>query len=232
MRAMQLSVVMLLAVAVLGCGQNHAAPPTAPLHPAVVEARAHFTYQGKRIPPFFVSDFMGGPGAPDFWFRESGHRISAIAVEGLFAEGDGSYAGLEITTHPADPDDPQKGEFVEFNEEPEDGVDRSVRVPWHSYRFVGTTPSGITVLEQIGNTGGSGTVVGVLFVRFEMESVGVTKAQKKDRLVMQCLGSDTWGDRVYRDVRLEGNILRLGPESSHHPGNQEYLKPAQTIVLE
>jgi hypothetical protein len=151
-----------------------------------------------------------------------GGRICAIAVEGLVAEGDGSYAGAKI----------YEGEFVSFDV-PSHDEDLGPRgAGWFAYRFVGTTPSGITVLEYVGNTGGSGTIPGVLFVRFAMEWVGVTKEEKRERLVMHFLGEQSWGDRVYRDVRLEGNSLWLGPTRTDMPYEKEFAEPAQTMQLE
>jgi hypothetical protein len=65
-----------------------------------------------------------------------------------------------------------------------------------------------------------------------MESVGYTKAAKKDRLVLRFAGEQSWGDRVFRDVKLEGNELRLGPERSDMPGAKDSLEPARTILLQ
>ncbi len=224
MRRIHVLAAALLAVGVVGCGEKPVASQPKKAHPAVVEAQSHFTFKGKPIPPFFIADFYGGPGASDFWLRETGSRISAVAVEGLFIKGDGSYVGSVIE------DRRDAGGFISFYP-PSDEPDRPRGNGYFGYKFVGTTPSGVTVLENIGNTGGSGTCVGVVFIRFEMESIGVTEAAKQERLVMRFLGAKSWGDRVYRDVKLAGNELRLGPETSHLPGARDSLDSARTILL-
>jgi hypothetical protein len=185
------------------------------------EAKETFTYKGKPIAPFFLTDFCGGEDAPDLWTREMGGRITSIAVEGLSCEGDGSYAGTPFET----------GELVTFDL-PADHAPVTGNPGWFGYRFIGTTTSGISVLEYKGNTGGSGTVIGVLFVRFEMASIGVTAGHKRDQLTMRFLGERSWGDRVYRDIRLEGNVLRLGPMQTTIPAYEEGLAPAEDVVLE
>ena len=43
-----------------------------------------FTFNGKPIPPFFLTDFAGGPEANDFWTCGMGSRIAAVSVPGLF----------------------------------------------------------------------------------------------------------------------------------------------------
>ncbi|MFW6132735.1 MAG: hypothetical protein ACOC8F_02470 [Planctomycetota bacterium] len=219
---------IMVAAAVCGCDEQTAGEPTPPPgkpHPAVLEARTDFTYEGKPIPPFFLADFNGGPEAPDFWLRDAGSRVCAIAVEGLFVDGDGAYTGVsgEVT---------RSGDgMVRFDLPQADG---SCDFPcgYMGYKFVGTTPSGITVLQTIVNTGGSGTIPGVMFVRFEMASAGATRQTKRARLTMHCLGEMAWGDRVYRDVTLEGNTLRLGPERTSIPACRDTLEGERRITLE
>lgn len=225
MRAANVPAIILLAVALGGCGEKPVEPPQQQPHPAVAEARAHFTYKGEVIPPFFLADFYGGPDAAGFWTVGMGTRISSIIVEGLFVRGDGSYSDLKVNDRRKD------GGFVSFALYSDDS-DGPRGNGWHAYRFVGTTPSGVTVIEEVGNTGGSGTIPGILFVRFEMESVGVTKDDKRDRLIMRFLGAESWGDRVYRDVKLEGNSLWLGPTRTDIPAYKDIAEPERTIVLE
>jgi len=222
MRVMHVLTTILLVVGLGGCGEK---PVEQSPHPAVAEAQTHFTYKGEPIPPFFLADFYGGPDASDFWLRGMGSRISSVIVAGLFVKGDSSYSGCKI-------DDRRKdGGFVSFNL-PSDESDGSRETGWLAYRFVGTTPSGVTVLEQVGNTGGSGTIPGILFVRFEMESTDTTKGDKQDQLVMRFLGEQSWGDRVYRDVKLDGNSLWLGPTRTNMPGAKDFAEPERTIVLQ
>jgi len=222
MRVMHVLTTILLVVGLGGCGEK---PVEQSPHPAVAEAQTHFTYKGEPIPPFFLADFYGGPGAADFWCRGMGSRISSVIVAGLFVEGDGPYSELKIN------DRRKEGDFVSFNLS-SDESDGPRGAGWFAYRFVGTTPSGVTVLEQIGNTGGSATIPGILFVRFEMESIGATKEDKEDLLVMRFLGEQSWGDRVYRDVKLDGNSLWLGPTRTNMPGAKDFAEPERTIVLE
>ena len=219
MRAIHTLAAVLLAVGVSGCGEKPIAPLAQQVHPAVAEARAHFTYKGKPIPPFFLTDFSGGPNADSFWTERIGSRISAVAVGGLFQLG-GPYGGIKVDAK----------EFVSFHL-PGDGAGPRGAGRF-SYRFLGTTASGITVLEYVGNTGGSGTIPGVIFVCFEMESIGVTKDEKQERLIMCFLGEYAWGDRVYRDVKLNGNTLWLGPTRTFIPINKEFAEPERAIVLE
>lgn len=221
MKVACLAALVVTASGLAGCGKRPAAPVAQ--HPEVVEAQKHFTFRGAPIPPFFLADFYGGPNVGDFWTKGMGTRISTIAVEGLFYEhSDGSYSGCRIESG---------NDFLRFDL-PTSGDIAKGEAGWFSYKFLGTTPSGVTVLEYVGNTGGSGTVPGVLFVKFEMEPVGYTADGKRERLVMRFLGEESWGDRVFRDVELAGNELRLGPERSNMPGAQDDLEPARTILLE
>lgn len=221
MRTTHVLTLTLLAVGLTGCRKKPIAPVKTSPHPLVVEAQNHFTYKGKPIPPFFLADFCGGPDGGDFWTKGMGARISAVAVEGLFYEhGAGSYSGCTIE---------QSKDFVRFDLPTRSG-EAAPSGGWFSYKFLGTTLSGITVLEYVGNTGGSGIVPGVVFLRFEVETVGYTEAGKQERLIMRFLGQQSWGDRVYREAELVGNELRLGPERSHMPGGP--LDPARTILLE
>ncbi len=212
-----------LAILILCAGCERSASSDAPLSedPVLREAKETFTYKGKPIPPFFLTDFCGGEHAPDFWTRGIGGRISSIAVEGLFCEGDGSYSDPKV----------EVGEFVTFDL-PADRAAMAGDAGWFGYRFIGTTPSGISVLEYKGNTGGSGTIIGLLFVRFEMTTIGATADDKRDRLTMHFVGERSWGDRVYRDISLQGNVLRLGPMQTAIPAYQVDLAPAEDIVLE
>lgn len=148
-------------------------------------------------------------------------RIGTVAVEGLFYDNcDGAYSGCKIA----------KGELIRF-ELPNEGNGGPRGNGWFGYRFLGTTPSGISVVEYVGNTGGSGTVPGVMFLRFEMETIGYQSGGKKERLVMRFLGEQSWGDRVYREVKLVGNELRLGPERTNMPMAGP-LDSARTIMLD
>ncbi len=222
MRRIQAWVVVLSAAGLAGCGGGSTTQPSKQANPVIIEAQTHFTYKGKPIPPFFLADFCGGPDAGDFWTQGMGERICAVDVAGFFYDNsDGSYSDRTV----------EHGEFVRFDL-PSTGDEGSRGAGWLSYKFLGTTPSGVTVLEYVGNTGGSGTIPGVVFIRFELETLGYTKAGKKDRLIMRFLGEESWGDRVYRDVTLVGNELRLGPERSHMPGATDSLEPARTILLE
>lgn len=225
MRAIHALTAFLLAVGSAGCGEEPETTPQPPAHPAVTEAQKHFTYKGEPIPPFFLAAFHGGPEADDFWLRPMGNRISCVVVEGLFVKGDGSYAGLEIDDRRND------GGFVSFDL-PSDESLGPRGAGWLAYRFIGTTPSRVTVLEYVGNTGGSGTIPGVLFIRFEMETIGATKGEKQGRLIMRFLGEESWGDRVYRDVKLNGNSLWLGPTRTDIPAYKDLAEPERTIHLQ
>jgi len=221
MRAISVLTVAFLAAGLTGCGDKISSAEKTLPNPAVVEAQTRFTYKGKRIPPFFLADYCGGPGADEFWTTGMGVRISTVAIEGLFSDRDGSYSGCAIT----------EGEFVRFNLPHRSDADPQ-RTGWFGYKFLGTTPGGITVLEYIGSMGGSGTIPGVIFLRLEMETIGYKESGRQKRLVMRFLGEESWGDRVYRDVQLVGNALRLGPERSDMPGAMDSLQPARTILLE
>ncbi len=212
---------VVLAWGLVGCGSEPAVRPSNPVPPEITEAQTHFTYKGRPIPPFFLADFYGGPDAPDFWTRPMGSRISAIAIDGLFDRSDGAYAFAKVTVDSG---------FVNFDI-PDPNSDSPRGGGWFAYHFVGTSTSGVTVVEYVGNTGGSGTVPGVVFLRFEMQAVGYTQADRHNRLVMRFLGEECWGDRVYRDAKLVGDELRLGPERSDMPGAQGSLEPARVIHL-
>ena len=222
MRRIQVLVVVFSAASLAGCGGSSSAKQSKQVDPRVTEAQTHFTYKGKPIPPFFLADFCGGPDVGDFWTRGMGSRICAVDVAGLFYDdSDGSYSGCAF----------ERGEWVRLDL-PNGGDEGPRGAGWFYYRFMGTTPSGTTVLEYVGNTGGSGTIPGVVFLRFELETVGYTQTDKSDRLVMRFLGEQSWGDRVYRDVKLIGNELRLGPESTDIPGAKDSIEPARTVLLQ
>lgn len=225
MRVTGFGVVAALLLALSGCDHGSSTQASREPDPVVVEAQQQFTYGGKPIPPYFLADFYGGPDGDDFWLRDMGDRIASISVPGLFVKGDGSYSNAEITDNAAD------GGFVTFDLGAADG-DSEANSGYLGYRFVGTTPSGVTVLEYVGNTGGSGTIPGVMFVKFEMETLGVDQDSKAQRLVMRFVGEESWGDRVYRDVKLTGNTLWLGPTRTHIPAYQDMNEGERAIVLE
>lgn len=215
--------VMIMTIAVATTSGCHSQPSRAS-SPApnaeLTEAQTHFTYKGKPIPPFFLADFYGGPEANDFWTIGMGRRVSSVAVDGLFSQSDGAYGGCKFVVG--------SDGFVSFDLPCDESAGPRSN-GYLCYRFVGTTSSGITVLEYVGNTGGSGTVPGIVFVRFELASVGVTEEDKHEQLMMRFLGEESWGDRVYRDIALVGDELRLGPERSNMP--DESLEPARTMLL-
>ena len=214
-----------LAVCVTACGcRDGSAGPSVEtrVSPVLTEARERFTYRGKPIPPFFLTDFAGGFGAPDYYTGGSGYRICTVAVEGLFPiEGhDRSLYDNARLRH-------RKGFYTfDYGDEPrQPGV-----AGYFGYRFVGTAPCRITVLEYSGNTGGSAVCNGVILVRLEMEPYGIAGG-KTERLVMRFVHDVIHGDRMHRDVKLDGNRLILGPmtTSLNYPNPVE---PSRVIVLE
>lgn len=206
--------------ALSGCISERVESSAPKVHPEVAEAREHFTFQGKPIPPFFLMDFNGDPNTEAFWVDDTGPRIAAVAVDGLFSEHN-SYALLEVTS---EEDGWVSGDLGN------DGDGRSLGCI--SYRFIGTTPSGITVLETYEKGDGSARLIGVLFMRFNMETFGVTKEEKQERLVMRYLSGETWGDRVYRDIKLKGNQLWLSETRSDIPYDRDHPDPERTIIIE
>ena len=189
------------------------------------EAREKFTYEGKLILPYFLNDFAGGPGAPDLMHSGWGTRICTVAVDGLLPEDqEGAYAmqktrelhGFYCFDHYADPLHPSDETYSGY----------------FGYRFLGTTPGGVTVLEYL--TGGSGSMIiqGVLLVRLDMEPTGVTASERREYLVMRFLQEMSWGDRVTREVRLDGNKLLLGPTNVSLPHQEDFVKPAETVLLD
>ena len=45
-------------------------------------------------------------------------------------------------------------------------------------------------------------------------------------------GNRAGGDRVYRDVKLDGNSLWLGPTKADIPGAIDFVESERTILLE
>lgn len=222
---MRLLICTAILLACAGC-QNAATDP-ARGDPILREAREKLTYQGKPILPYFLNDFAGGPGAPDYMTEETlagwGTRICAVAVDGLLSEDHGGAYGGQKTRH-------LHGFYCfDHYENPSDPTHETYN-GYFGYRFVGTTPGGTTVLEYL--VGGSGSMIiqGVLLVRFDMEQAGVTPKERHKRLVMRFLQEMSWGDRVERDVRLEGNRLVLGTTRPLLPGFD--VESAETIPLE
>jgi hypothetical protein len=216
MRFSGLPVVIALMAGPIGCTMQPVAVTSGQSTAEVLEARAKFAYQGEPIPPFFLADLCGGPEADDFWTRGMGSRVVAVSLAGLRDQkrcyNDGTI---------------QRGRFISFARRSEN--DDRLQLEF-GYRFLGTTPSGISVVEYFGNTGGSGTIYGVVFVRFEMQTIGVTEDAKHDLLVMRFVGEQSWGDRVTRSVSLEGNVLRLGPTRADISASN--AEPGRVIVLE
>lgn len=165
------------------------------------EAKTKFSYKGQSIPPFFLADFCGGPDANDIWTSGMGQRVVAVSVPGLFHST--SYDATKV----------KEGDFIFFRRLSTDG---RLEVEM-GYRFVGTSQSGISVIEYFGNTGGSGTVHGIVFVRFNTATLGITKREQRNVLLMQFIGEQTWGDRVRRTVSLRGNVLLLGATRADIP---------------
>ena len=184
------------------------------------EAREAFTHQGEPILPYFLNDFAGGPGAPDYWKVGMGHRITTVAVGGL--RDAPPYVLLKTR---------RIGGFYAFDY-PDDPLSKEARGAYYGYRFLGTTPGGTTVLEYVLSTGGSAVCSGVLLVRFEIQQVGLAKSGTKKRLVMRFVSEMWWGDRVDRTVRLEGDKLLLGPATASLPGYQNPVEPARTVVID
>lgn len=197
-----------------GCHSQAATEASAQPNSELLEAMAQCTFRGEPIQPFFLTEFCGGAQADEFWTEGMGQRVTAISVPGL-CNSRGSYAGAVI----------HRGEYTSFAL----GNDGRVTTEF-GYRFCGTTPGGITVLEYFGNTGGSGTALGLLFVRFEIRTLGTTGTGMKDVLTMRFVGEERWGDRVRRSVRLDGNRLLLGPTQTDIPGHKS--DPGCSIVLE
>lgn len=199
------------------------APPND--NPVLREARDHFTYQGKPILPYFLNDFAGGPGAPDAMTVGWGTRICAVAIDGLRPQDqEGAYASQETRHH---------NSFYGFDYREYPFHPSNATVPEFSgYRFLGTSPGGVTALEYLTFGSGSMVINGVLLVRFDIEQTGVTLNEQREHLVMRFLQELNWGDRVARDVRLEGNKLLLGPTRVFLPHQDEFVKPAETILLD
>lgn len=214
------------------CGTSNSGRPTASADALVREAQARFTYKGKPIPPFFLHDLAGGRGAHDYNLTGMGHRICALSVEGLFV-GQGylasSYDLLQTR---------KEGAFYVFDYY-EDPLAKDGPASVHGYRFVGTTPKGTTVLEYYLGSRSSAFYPGVSLVRFAIEETfdfaGGTSppaSRSRQRLVMRYVGRMAWGDRVTRDVRLDGAKLILGPATTCLPDYENLIQPAQTILLE
>jgi hypothetical protein len=217
---------LLAPIVAAGCASDPIAPPKTSPDPVIQEARTRFTYRGVPIPPFFLNDFAGGPGAPDYWKVGMGHRIAAVAVEGLFTR-----PGYDTSPYDLLPTR-RIGPFYAFDYY--EGSDRTQQAygGYYGYRFIGTTPGGITVLEYVLCTGGSAVCYGVVLVRFSLEDLGAASTDPHKRLVMRFLDQMSWGDRVSRSVSLEENRLLLGPATSQLPGPPNPVEPALTIVLE
>ncbi len=220
MRTPSMLAAALLLAGAIGCAHKAAVPRDPRPHPAVLEAQAHFTFAGHPIPPCFLTDFAGGPDADDFGTAPVGNRISAVAVQGLFDVKE-SYNDWELD--PIIDDNGVHWVNARHREDP---------AFCFGYRFLGTTPSGVTVVETYGRTGGSGTFLGAMFLRFEMQTVSVAKKDRKDRLVMRFLDEYTWGDRVYRDLKLTGNTLWLGPSHTDIPAYQIDTEPERTVLID
>ena len=177
------------------------------------------------ILPYFLNDFAGGPGAPEVMTVGWGTRIYAVAVDGLRPEDqEGAYALQKIRHH--------NGFYgFDYRDDPLHPNDE-IEPEYFGYRFLGTSPGGVTALEYLTFGSGSMVIQGVLLVRFDMGPTGVTPSERRQRLVMHFLQEISWGDRVTREVRLEGDRLLLGPTQVSLPHQEDFVKPAETILLD
>jgi len=101
------------------------------------------------------------------------------------------------------------------------------------YIYVGTSASGIHVLETAESGGGSGVFKSLMFLVLETdESMEYDYAQdhlqKRQRINLKTLGSIVLGDRYDGDIALNNGVLKIGKDvgwfSSRRKSKDKYIK--------
>jgi hypothetical protein len=77
------------------------------------------------------------------------------------------------------------------------------------YRSLGRSSAGTYVLQTAANGGGSGIFERLLFVRLEKETL-LVDTERRDRIVLRCVGEYFLGDRDDGSVRFDGNRVIIG----------------------
>lgn len=141
------------------------------------------------INPQILDDLSG-------WLSDTGDQIVSINI----AESNKSnrYHG-DITTEKSDGYPVVKSSYEEG---------------WVSYRYIGSSFSGVHIIQTWSNGGGSGVFTNILLVTLSsdssLESNGVSYT-KKARFVIKLVGSLPLGDRYQGKVTYKYGLLSISP---------------------
>ncbi len=93
-----------------------------------------------------------------------------------------------------------------------------------AYRYLGTSPSGIHMLQCADWGGGTGVFQDIILVAFETDDAVFERShevgedalqfsyEKRERIILKTLGSITLGDRYTGAIQYAGGYLRVGPD--------------------
>ncbi len=110
-------------------------------------------------------------------------------------------------------------------------ADNDVERTFFSYRYLGTSPSGINALLTRYSGGGSGTFYDILFIIFQIDNYLTyeTKSKAQDRVLIKCIGHLYLGDRYDGEIKFESGQLTIGARVSWYP---EYRPESEILIIE
>ena len=157
----------------------------------------------------------GGLDATRFSFggEEYVHPLIVRELLGWISDSGATVVGVDLET--ANRSNRSHGDFnVGDDQDP-------MRIRWEDgrsafgYRHVGTTPSGVEIVECHDWSGGSGVFGTVAMFGLECDRAldGETEAPSvRDRSVLKMLGQFPLGDHYRGDVSYRNGVLEVGPD--------------------
>ncbi|MGB2864215.1 MAG: hypothetical protein WBC05_12875 [Sedimentisphaerales bacterium] len=88
---------------------------------------------------------------------------------------------------------------------------------YFSYRYVGTSPSGIHILLCAENGGGSGVFMSVILLSLQVDTAiqgGADHIVTRERVLLHTMGSISLGDRYSGSVTYDRGVLTIGADES------------------
>jgi hypothetical protein len=208
--ALAIAVALSLAVAAAAL----AAPATPPARAALSAKkprRSELSFcQPPFVPPLVIKDLLSG-------LSESGDQVVAVNLTG--ATDQDRYSGeIGTVTDRTAPYHP----IVSAHVDPGDGEKIG-------YEYIGTTRSGVQVLNTWQSGGGTLVSTNLLLVTIEedrglVDPLDVTPYSRlrsgvlhltRPRLLIRKLGEVALGDRWEGELRVEGNSIIVGPDEGH-----------------
>jgi uncharacterized protein len=152
---------------------------------ALQEANEHFTFQGKPINPRMLNDLLPWP---------SDILPGPIAVD---IQGGSNRYYAEITV-------PKKGIVRATWKEENDELS-------FQYQHLGVLANGMHVIKTMANSGGSGTFIDLLLVRFLVDTEYQDGGMLRSRLVLIRTGVFILGAGYDGSIKVQSNQISIGP---------------------